>query len=101
MKKLRPPTILPFKTDKIKVGLVFSISNFFNSKASLENKCMRKKIPFCSNSALEAEQERSCVLLQSVKNRKYRSCNVQFKGFPHNPEFRIPRWALINNPSEF
>ena len=42
-----------FKTDIIKVGLVFSISNFFITKTLLANKWMRKKIPSCSNSALE------------------------------------------------
>ena len=41
-----------FKTYRIKVGLVFSISNFFITKTSLANKWMRKKIPSCSNSAL-------------------------------------------------
>ena len=32
-----------FKTDIIKVGLVFSISHFFITKTSLANKWMRKK----------------------------------------------------------
>ena len=32
-----------FKTDIIKVGLLFSISNFFIAKTSLANKWMRKK----------------------------------------------------------
>ena len=41
-----------FETDIVKVGLVFSISNFFITKTSLANKWMRKKIPSCSNSAL-------------------------------------------------
>jgi hypothetical protein len=41
-----------FKTDMIKVGLVFLISNFFITKTSLANKWTRKKIPSCSNSAL-------------------------------------------------
>ena len=41
-----------FKTDIIKVGLVFSISKFFITKTSLANKWMRKKIPYCSDSAL-------------------------------------------------
>ena len=35
-----------FKADKIKVGLVFSISNFFIAKISLANKWMRKKNTF-------------------------------------------------------
>ena len=38
MKKLRPHST--FKTDMIKVGLVFSISNFFINKSSLANKWM-------------------------------------------------------------
>ena len=33
--------------------LVSSISNFFSNKISHANKWMRKKIPTCSNSALE------------------------------------------------
>ena len=37
----------------IKVELVFSISNFLINKTFPENKWMRKKIPSCSNSALE------------------------------------------------
>ena len=41
-----------FKTDILRVGLVFSISNFFITKTSLTNKLMRKKIPSCSNLAL-------------------------------------------------
>jgi hypothetical protein len=41
-----------FKTDILKVGLVFLISNFFITKTSLAKKWMRKKIPSCSNSAL-------------------------------------------------
>ena len=41
-----------FKTDIIKVGLVFLISNFFITKMSLANNWMRKKALSCSNSAL-------------------------------------------------
>ena len=41
-----------FETDLVKVGLVFSISNFFITKTFLASKWMRKKIPSCSNSAL-------------------------------------------------
>ena len=41
-----------FKTDTIKVGLVFSISHFFITKTARANKSMGKKIPSCSNSAL-------------------------------------------------
>ena len=36
----------------IKVGWVFSISNFFITETSLANNWRRKKIPSCSNSAL-------------------------------------------------
>ena len=43
-----------FKIDIIKVGLVFSITNFFITKTSLANKLMRKRIPSFSNSALRA-----------------------------------------------
>ena len=42
-----------FKTNIIKVGLVFSISNFYITKTSLANKWMSKKKTSCSNSALE------------------------------------------------
>ena len=58
MKKLETEKIKPtfttstFKTDTIKVGLVFSISNFFIAKTSLANNWRRKKIPSCSYSAL-------------------------------------------------
>ena len=41
-----------FKTDIIKVGLVFSISNFFINKISHANKWSAKKKLFCGNSAL-------------------------------------------------
>ena len=41
-----------FKTDILKVGLVFLISNFFITNTSMANKGMRKRIPSCSNSAL-------------------------------------------------
>ena len=38
LKKLRPPKQQStYKTDMIKVGLVFSISNFFNVETSLAN----------------------------------------------------------------
>ena len=56
IEKTKPTfTISTFKTDIIKVGLVFSISNFFINKTSLANKWMRKKIPSCSNPALGLE----------------------------------------------
>ena len=48
-----------FKTDIIKVDLVFSIFNFFITKTTLANIWMRKKIPSCSNSALAAEELRN------------------------------------------
>ena len=52
--KTKPTFIIStFKTDIIKVGLVFSISNFFITKTSLANKWTRKKIPSCSNLALD------------------------------------------------
>ena len=46
-----------FKTDMIKVGLVFSFFNFFITKTSLANKWMTKKIHSCSNSALVCNLE--------------------------------------------
>ena len=58
MKKLEiektKPTIIisTFKTDIIKVGLVFSISNSFIANTSLANNWRRKKIPSCSYLAL-------------------------------------------------
>ena len=78
MKKLEiektKPTfnISTFKTDVIKVGLVFLISNFFIAKTSLANKWMRKKMPSCSNSAL--------VMICTVIYRKgYRRLSFRFK----------------------
>ena len=44
--------VLVLKVDIMKVGLVFSISNFFITKTSLANRWMRKKTPSFSNSAL-------------------------------------------------
>ena len=53
MEKTKPTFIIStFKTDIIKLGLVFSISNFFIAKTSLANNWRRKKIPSCSYSAL-------------------------------------------------
>ena len=53
IEKTKPTLIISvLKVDIIKVGLVFSISNFFITKTPLANKWMRKKIPSCSNSAL-------------------------------------------------
>ena len=43
IRKTEPIQYSMFKTDMIKVGLVFSISNFFCNKMSLANKWMRKK----------------------------------------------------------
>merc|ERR1712051_822191 len=58
MKKLEientKPTFIisTFKTDIIKVGLVFSISNFFINKTYQANNWSVKKIPSCTNLAL-------------------------------------------------
>ena len=53
IEKTKPTFIISvLKVDIIKVGLVFSISNFFITKTSLANNWSRKKIPSCSNSAL-------------------------------------------------
>ena len=43
-----------FKTDIIKVGLIFSISNFFINKTYQANNWSAKKIPSCANLALSA-----------------------------------------------
>ena len=42
-----------FKTDIIKVSLVFSICNFFINKNYQANNWSAKKIPSCANLALE------------------------------------------------
>ena len=53
IEKTKPTFIISvLKVDMIKVGLVFSISNFFITKTSLANNWRRKKIPSSSNSAL-------------------------------------------------
>ena len=65
MKKLEiektKPTffISVLKVDIIKVGLVFSISNFFITKTPLANNWRRKKIPSCSYLALEETTKNS------------------------------------------
>ena len=52
-KKLSSPSMYStFKTDIIKVGLVFSISNFFINKTYQANNWSAKKIPSCANLAL-------------------------------------------------
>ena len=54
IEKTKPTFIISvLKVDIVKVGLVFSISNFFIAKTSLANNWRRKKIPSCSNSALD------------------------------------------------
>ena len=53
IEKTKPTFIISvLKVDIIKVGLVFSISNFFITKTPLANNWRRKKIPSCSYSAL-------------------------------------------------
>ena len=53
IEKTKPAFIISvLKVDIIKVGLVFSISNFFITKTSLANNWRRKKIPSSSYSAL-------------------------------------------------
>ena len=57
IEKTKPTFIISvLKVDIIKVGLVFSISNFFITKTSLANNWRRKKIPSCSNSALSGSK---------------------------------------------
>ena len=49
IEKTKPTIIISvLKVDIIKVGLVFSISNFFIAKTPLANNWRRKKIPSCS-----------------------------------------------------
>ena len=58
IEKTKPTLIISvLKVDIIKVGLVFSISNFFITKTPLANNWRRKKIPSCSYSALEVRRE--------------------------------------------
>ena len=53
IEKTKPTFIISvLKVDIIKVGLVFSISNFFITKMPLANNWRRKKIPSYSYSAL-------------------------------------------------
>ena len=53
IEKTKPTFIIStFKTDIIKVGLVFSISNFFVNTTYQANKLSAKKIPSCANLAL-------------------------------------------------
>ena len=53
IEKTKPTFIISvLKVDIIKVGLVFSISNFFITKTPLANNWRRKKIPSCSYLAL-------------------------------------------------
>ena len=53
IEKTKPTFIISvLKVDITKVGLVFSISNFFITKTPLANNWRRKKIPSCSYSAL-------------------------------------------------
>ena len=55
IEKTKPTFIISvLKVDVIKVGLVFSIFNFFITKSPLANNWRRKKIPSCSYSALFA-----------------------------------------------
>ena len=62
-KKLSPPsTYSNFKTDIIRVVLVFSISNFFVNKNSQGRKSVREKsIPSFANSTLAQAFLKSCL----------------------------------------
>ena len=65
IEKTKPTIIiLVLKVDIIKVGLVFSISNFFITKTPLANNWRRKKIPSCSYLAL-------IVLISMIKKDLY------------------------------
>ena len=52
-KKLRPPT---FKTDIIKVVLVFSISNFYTNKSSQGRNSVREKSTFVCKFSFKRER---------------------------------------------
>ena len=53
IEKTKPTFIISvLKVDIIKMGLVFLISSFFITKTPPANNWRRKKIPFCSYSAL-------------------------------------------------
>ena len=57
IEKTKPTFIISvLKVDIIKVGLIFSISNFFITKMPLVNNWRRKKIPSCSYLALETRR---------------------------------------------
>ena len=76
IEKTKPTFIISvLKVDIMKVGLVFSISNFFITKTSLASKWMRKKIPSCSNSALRIVHMRYIILPYIIKFLN------QFSGF--------------------
>ena len=59
----------------IKVGLVFSISNFFITKTYLANKWMRKKIPSCSDSALVPLSARYIFSCEDCFSQYVRVCH--------------------------
>ena len=53
IEKTKPTLIISvLKVDIIKVGLVFSIFNFFITRTPLANNWRRKKVPSCNYSAL-------------------------------------------------
>ena len=70
-----------FKTDVIKMGLVFSIFNFFITKPSLANEWIRKKIPACSNSTLVIEgMKYECFLILQKLGRNLYSLQYHSSG---------------------
>ena len=66
IEKTKPTLIISvLKVDIIKVGLVFSIFNFFITKTPLANNWRRKKIPSCSYSALTTDGRRASEILNA------------------------------------
>ena len=81
IEKTKPTFIIStIKTDMIKVGLVFSISNFSTNKIHQENNWSMKKIPSSKNLALVVCQKHNNSLLEYVfsfnKNSKYQKLKI-------------------------
>ena len=81
IEKTKPTFIISvLKVDIIKVGLVFSISNFFITETPLANNWRRKKIPSCSYSALE-----------------YKTLHHKIPSFALTSLKIYSRWEVFNN----
>ena len=69
IEKTKPTSIIStFKTDMVKVGLVFLISNFFVNKIHQANNWSTKKIPSCTNLALGQASKPFSSFLTTVQN---------------------------------